>query len=258
MGKASSNSFKPHEVEQMARQQQRMNNPNVSNIFGSTTTSFNDDDQSDIVQELSPEMRGIIESQMGFVGQGPAQMGQFSNPFLEQMMQGAANNIQQRWGNDGSPDASNQGGYASIFPQFNQQQAPAPQPPAPVGPTPPQDFGGGGGQGVGDVGRDFTIMPTMGQNPGGGMMGALPNGIDDWSLQQMPEGKSMNSGRSQKGQLPPNGNLAFGIGQDNPNMDTLKKQAQQSLGDRFGMSQNAQTAAGQLGQILQNMKWGNS
>ena len=121
MGKQSPKAFKPHEIEGFARQQNRMNNPNITNAFGSTTTTFGPDDQANIVQQLSPQMQGIIDSQMDFVGQGPAQLGDFNNPFLQSMMQGNASGIARR-GGYAQPDASQMGGFSGFNPQFNSEQ----------------------------------------------------------------------------------------------------------------------------------------
>ena len=145
MGKQSSKALKPHEIEAMARQQNRMNNPNQSNIFGSTTTTFGPDDQANIVQTLSPEMEAIIGSQMDFVSQGPAQMGEYSNPFYQSMMGSVANRIGERSGFQ-APSADNMGGFNSTMPQFNQggQDPMQPDPMSPMnipqgmGPQAPQ------------------------------------------------------------------------------------------------------------------------
>jgi len=94
------------------------------------------------------------------------------------------------------------------------------------------------------VGRDFNIMPGAEQDPSGGMIPPEKMGM-------------MESGRSQKGNIPMAG-LSLGMGQDNPNMDPNHQRAKQTMADRMGMSKNAQSTAGQLGQILQNMKWGDS
>lgn len=110
-----------------------MNNPNQSNIFGSTTTTFDDNDQANIVQTLSPEMQGIIGSQMDFVSQGPAQLGQYNNPFLQGMMQQTGNALARTGGWGMSPDASQMGGFSGFNPQFNAQQPPPEQAqPAPM------------------------------------------------------------------------------------------------------------------------------
>lgn len=121
MGKQSSKALKPHEIEALARQQNRMNNPNQSNIFGTTTTTFGDDDQADIVQTLSAPMERIINSQMDFVGQGPAQLGNFTNPFIQGMLQGNSDGIARRGGYAPS-NASMMGGFEGFNPQFSPQQ----------------------------------------------------------------------------------------------------------------------------------------
>ena len=119
MGKQASKALKAHEIESFNRQQNRMNNPNQYNYFGSTETTFDDQDQATIRQTLSEPIQGIIDSQTDFVSQGPAQLGQFSNPFLQGMMQGTANSIARRGGYT-PPDANQMGGFNSSFPDFNQ------------------------------------------------------------------------------------------------------------------------------------------
>lgn len=134
MGKQSSKALKPAEILEMSRTQNRMSNPNISNIFGSTNTTFDGDDQANIVQELSPEMQGLIGQQMDFVGNGPAQMGDYSNPLIQGLMQNTIGSLGRTggWGSN-LPDASQMGGYS---------QAPQPMPkPSGInldGPLPPE------------------------------------------------------------------------------------------------------------------------
>ena len=118
-GKSTPKALKPHEIESFARQQNHMNNPNQYNYFGSTETTFGPDDQATIRQTLSEPIQGIIDSQTDFVSQGPAQLGEFSSPFWQSMMQGTANSIARRSGY-APPDASQMGGFNSSFPDFNQ------------------------------------------------------------------------------------------------------------------------------------------
>lgn len=70
---------------ELTRQQQRFNNPNVTNRFGSTITTFGADDQADITQTMSDEMNGLIDQQMAFVGKGPSQYKGGNNQGLQQM-----------------------------------------------------------------------------------------------------------------------------------------------------------------------------
>lgn len=234
MGKASAESFKPHEVEQMARQQNRMNNPNVSNIFGTTTTEFGADDQADITQTLSPEMQAIIGSQMDFVSQGPSQLGQYQNPFLQGLMQGAGDNIARRWGVNPTAVGSF-GGYNGSQPQFNANQPQEEVPTVPTGPVNPGGGGSGGGGPIDDSGREFRPIPGAGM--GGAQSGFMGNGnpwgdmaqIPDHQLIQKPENKMM-ADRSQKGTI--------------------------SIGDRVGLSQQAKERASKLGSALRNIQWG--
>lgn len=158
MGKSAPKTLKPHEIEAFNRQQNRMNNPNVTNTFGSTTTTFGPDDQANIVQQLSPEMQGIIDSQMGFVSQGPAQLGNFSNPFMESMMQGNSNGIARR-GGYAPGNASQMGGYSGFSPQMpSEQQALADA--LGANPGAPMDL-----PGVGPVNGQVPIQPTAQNAP---------------------------------------------------------------------------------------------
>ena len=178
MGKKSPKALKQHEIEGLARQQNRMNNPNVSNIFGSTTTTFGPDDQANIVQTLSPEMQGIINSQMDFVGQGPAQLGDYSNPFIQSMMQGNSDAIARR-GGYAPGNASMMGGFSGFNPQFNAEQqqmadALGADPGAPIGlptagpvtpPANPAPVEPSGPQMAERIGRALTGMGGGNVNP---------------------------------------------------------------------------------------------
>lgn len=144
MGKQSSQALRPDEIESLARQQNRMNNPNQTNIFGSTQTTFGPDDQASITQTLSEPMQNIINSQMDFVSQGPGQLGNFSNPFIEGLMQGAAGGIANR-GGYGAPSTQGMGNsYNGSFPIFNAGSMPQ----STEQPNGPQQTGVNGGSGI--------------------------------------------------------------------------------------------------------------
>lgn len=118
--KASSTGFKPHEVEQFARQQQRMNNANVENFAGSTTTTFGPDDQATITQTLSPEMQGLMGGMMDMLGQGAPQLGNYSNPFIESLLQGAGQRLGNTGGFNVAPGASASAPYSFSNPTVTQ------------------------------------------------------------------------------------------------------------------------------------------
>ena len=146
MGKQSSKALKPEQILQMSRTQNRMSNPNISNIFGSTNTTFDANDQANIVQTLSPEMQGLIGQQMQFVGNGAAQMGDYSNPLIQGLMQNTIGSLGRTggWGSN-LPDASQMGGYSqpqqqnpnaikmdgALPPELSPQMPEAPQMPNP-------------------------------------------------------------------------------------------------------------------------------
>lgn len=124
------------EIEQATRQQQRMNNPNYSNAFGTTNTTFGADDQASIVQQMSPEMQGLYNQALESVQGGPNQYTPQSNSFNQQMMQNFNQNMANRSG----------------FQAPQRQWSPTIQNKEPVenvlGMTPPQPSGGGGGYGT--------------------------------------------------------------------------------------------------------------
>ncbi len=146
MGKQTPKTFSRADVQDIARQQNRMNNPNVSNYFGSTNTTFGPDDQADVTQTMSPELQGIVDSMTNFASQGPAQLGSFSNPFMEQMIQGVSNNIGRRGGFSPGSTQGMGNSYDGSSPVFNpnpmEQMNINNPPPQTMGPTPPSGVGG--------------------------------------------------------------------------------------------------------------------
>lgn len=122
MGKQAPKALKPEQILGLARQQNFMSNPNVSNRFGTTTTTFDENDQASISQQLSPELNNIVDQQFDFLSQGPAQLGNFNSPFISGMLQGTANQIARR-GGFGVPDASQMGGFDGNMPTISQDAA---------------------------------------------------------------------------------------------------------------------------------------
>ena len=88
----------PEETMRLIEQQQRMNNPNVSNYFGNTTTTFGPDGQPQITQTPSEQLTGLLDMQGEFVGQGPSQLNLQRDPNSQAMMQQFQNRIGQRSG----------------------------------------------------------------------------------------------------------------------------------------------------------------
>ena len=148
-----SDTITPAEIEQLTRQQQRMNNPNVSNQFGSTSTTFGYDDQADITQQMSPDMQGLYGQMLENVQGGPSQFTPQSGGYNQQMMQRFNDRTANRSGFQApqrqlTPPMQ----YSSPQPLGNQEQNPEIPP---IGFSPPsQNFnqnnnqGGGGGMSV--------------------------------------------------------------------------------------------------------------
>lgn len=156
IGKQKDKALSPEQILEIARQQNYMSNPNMTNRFGSTQTTFDGNDQANIVQTLSPEMSNLVDMQMGFVGQGPAQMGQFSNPFIEQQLQNTSDSL-ARTGGYANAGQSNQMGGFTQNPYQNPNEINIDMPTVtPYSPqTPPDPQGGGNGLDFG-IGRDGT------------------------------------------------------------------------------------------------------
>lgn len=161
--KASSTGFKPHEVEGVARQQQRMNNANVENFAGSTTTTFGPDDQATITQTLSPEMQGLMGGMMDMLGQGAPQLGSYSNPFIESLLQGAGQRLGNTGGFNVAPGASASAPYSFSNPTLMQGGELPTVGPMPGQPDPGLSFGYGQGQTPTPAGEQMNIGQAMRQ-----------------------------------------------------------------------------------------------
>lgn len=91
--KPKSEVITPAETMELMRQQQRMNNPSVNNMFGSTSTEFGDDDVPTITQTMSPQMQALVQQQLDFAGQGASQYKGGNNQGLESMFNNFANRV---------------------------------------------------------------------------------------------------------------------------------------------------------------------
>ena len=96
--KAKQEVITPEETMELIRQQQIMNNPNVTNTFGSTQTTFGPDGQAQITQTPSEAMMGLINQQQDFVGGGPSQLNLQRDANSDSMMNSFQNRIAQRSG----------------------------------------------------------------------------------------------------------------------------------------------------------------
>lgn len=74
------------ETMRLLETQHRWNNPNVSNMFGDTVTTFGPDGQPQITQTPSETMQGLIEQQQDFVGQGAPQLNLQRDSYSDGMM----------------------------------------------------------------------------------------------------------------------------------------------------------------------------
>jgi len=97
-GKPKDEIITPEETMRLIEQQQRMNNPNISNYFGNTTTTFGPDGQPQITQTPSEQLTRLLDMQGDFVSQGPSQLNLQRDPNSQAMMQQFQNRIGQRSG----------------------------------------------------------------------------------------------------------------------------------------------------------------
>lgn len=96
--KPSSKGIDPAETLQLQRVQQRMDNPNISNWAGSTNTTFDANDQANIVQTLAPRIQGITDMMTTSVEGGPAVYEPNRNTYGRGMMNEFSNNLAERSG----------------------------------------------------------------------------------------------------------------------------------------------------------------
>lgn len=105
------------ETRQLMYDQQRMNNPNISNYYGSSQTTFGPDGQANITQSYSPQMQQLAEMQTNMMLQGAPQYQRQANPYAQSMMNGFGQRIGER---AGFPVASaNAGGQSYTKPSIS-------------------------------------------------------------------------------------------------------------------------------------------
>ena len=100
--------LRPGEVNELAMADWQRNNPNFYNPFGSSTTTF-DGNQATVNQSFSPELQGLYDQSMAFLGQGPQQLGNTSSPFIEGAIGNAMGSVFGRTGQQ-MPQKPMQGG----------------------------------------------------------------------------------------------------------------------------------------------------
>jgi len=152
-GKGKNEHISTDETMDLIRLQQVMNNPNVDNMFGNTSTTFDSNDQAHITQTLSPEMQALIGQQMDHVAAGPQQFEASRDPYAQGMMEQYNQRAADRAGFQPPPRSIPQGP-----PQMGPQGPMPPSGPMPQGPANPL--------GPNDQG---PIPPSMGSGGGGGV-----------------------------------------------------------------------------------------
>ena len=128
--KPSSKLPKPAQMLEYQRSDRVGVNPNSTNRYGSTNVTW-DGDQATITQTLSPDVQALTDQQIQLLGQGPAQLGSYSNPTLENMFAGFANRVSGRAG------MPNMGGQLSTLPSIQQYPQMGPQQMGPQQTLPP-------------------------------------------------------------------------------------------------------------------------
>ena len=132
-GKSKGHVITPEETMRLIEQQQVMNNPNVSNMWGDTSTTFGADGQAQITQTLSPEMQAMIGQQMDYVSGGPNEFSLNPDNMGNNMMQQFSDRFSERMG------APPRGDGFTPPPQMPPQMPPMGQPPSgqpPIGQPP--------------------------------------------------------------------------------------------------------------------------
>lgn len=151
--------IRPGEYAELYRQERMGASPNVSNWLGNSQVTW-DGDQATVTNTLSPELQGLASQMMGSLSQGPATLGNYSNPYIEQLLGNVGGGIAGRMGlqapqvNMGGYSGGNQPSFAPVE-MAEQQIGPQPTvlPQGPVAPSMPIEqhsvqrgtgYGGGG------------------------------------------------------------------------------------------------------------------
>lgn len=129
-GKPKNEQISTEETMDLIRLQQVMNNPNVTNRFGNTSTTFDANDQASILQTLSPEMEGLLNQQFEHVGRGANQFTPNQNNEGNRLMNQFSDSFSNRMGAPPRPPQAMPKMPADGF---------TPQPP-PMAEQPPQGF----------------------------------------------------------------------------------------------------------------------
>lgn len=98
LGKGGGNdSVDPAVILDQTRTEQRMQNPNFVNPFGSSNTVFGADDQATVTQQFSPDMQATYD-RMNAYNSAPPTFQPTANPYNQQMQNRFENNMANRSG----------------------------------------------------------------------------------------------------------------------------------------------------------------
>jgi hypothetical protein len=97
-GKPKDEVITPEQTMQLIQQQQRMNNGDYHNYFGSTTVEFDDEGRPTTTQTPSEQLTRLLDMQGDFASQGAPQLNLQRDPNSQAMMQQFQNRIGQRSG----------------------------------------------------------------------------------------------------------------------------------------------------------------
>lgn len=91
------------ELMEMAEFENTINNPNVSNMFGSQTFTRGADGRQTATQELDPRMQGLMDGIIGNLAKGPSQFQVQGNQHTQDMMNMFNSRVGERSGFQPAP-----------------------------------------------------------------------------------------------------------------------------------------------------------
>ena len=100
MGKSGGSSPIPtmSELKGLAEFENTINNPNVTNMFGSQTFTRGADGRQTATQQLSPELGGLLGNIFGTMANGPSQFKPQGNQYTQDMINGFSQRVGERSG----------------------------------------------------------------------------------------------------------------------------------------------------------------
>jgi hypothetical protein len=207
----------PATILEHTRTAQRMQNPNRVNPYGTSNTTFDENDQATVTQQFSPDMQNTYNQQVAFHNQGPQVYTPQQNSYNQGMQQQFNNSV---------------GARAGFNTPQRQQYQPRPQGqyqpqqgPQPVGQQSPSQIVGG------DT-RNALLGNSLGGEGGGGFGGsAWGGGTND--IQGMGTNNGYGGGfggfGSGGGGSWGGGNIGFGT-PSNPSQDDSDDEDGESMG----------------------------